>query len=201
MIKNLIFDVGGVLIGYRWIEMLTEDFGVDRSEAEQLGGFIFEDPMWSEFDRGVRDVEELIEYYSSLLPQKSTLIRRIFYEGHLMPVERERVWEKLEILKNKGYRIFILSNYSKFLFEMHTDGMPFRDMLDGGVVSYEVKMIKPESGIYASLLEKYDLDPAECLFYDDREENTDGARAAGMEAVLVTSEEMLLEDMDRFVSG
>ena len=199
MIKNLIFDVGGVLIGYRWIEMLTDDFGMDRGDAEKLGGLIFEDPMWAEFDKGLRDVEEVIAHYSSLWTEKKTVIRRVFHEGHLMPVNRERVWEKLEDLKKKGYRIFILSNYSKFLFEMHTDGMPFLDVIDGGIVSYEVNMIKPERGIYVSLLEKYDLDPAECIFYDDREENAQGARAVGIESVVITSEEMLLEEMDRFL--
>lgn len=199
MKKNLIFDVGGVLIGYRWIEMITDDFKETGDDAAKLGELIFEDPMWAEFDRGTREVEEVVEHYSSRWPDKSTVIRRIFYEGHLMSVERKRVWDRLKALKECGYRIFILSNYSRFLYEMHTKGMPFRDMLDGGIISYEVNMIKPERGIYESLLCKYNLDPEECIFYDDRDDNVQGARAVGIEAVRVTSEEMLLEEIDKFL--
>ena len=55
MKKNLIFDVGGVLIGYRWKEMFTDDFGLSDKEAEDLGHKIFDDPIWPDFDRGIVD--------------------------------------------------------------------------------------------------------------------------------------------------
>ncbi len=195
MKKNLIFDVGDVLIGYRWKEMLTDDFGLSDERAEQIGGLIFNDPIWPEFDRGLVSIDELVEHYCERLPEEAWMVRRFFYGEDLMAVRRDKVWDRVDELKQKGYRIFILSNYSEFLFRKHTDGLPFRDSLDGGIVSYQVNLIKPEPEIYKHLLEKYSLDPDDCIFYDDRDDNVEAARALGIEAVVITSEEMLLDEL------
>ncbi|MBR4573348.1 MAG: HAD family phosphatase [Lachnospiraceae bacterium] len=195
MIKNLIFDVGGVLIGYRWKEMLTADFGMSDDEAEKMAHMIFEDPIWREFDRGCVDIDSLVEYYVSRHPDMENDLRRFFYGNDKMATEREAVWERIRQLKEKGYNIYILSNYSEYLFKKHTDPMPFRKMIDGGIVSYQAGTIKPEAEIYKHLLDKYDLDPKECMFFDDIKANVDAAGALGIDAVLVTSEESLLEDL------
>ena len=197
MKKNLIFDVGDVLIGYRWKEMLTDDFGLSVEKAEQMGGRVYEDPMWDDFDRGIIPIDELVDHYCELYPEDAGLIRRLFYDNDLMTVNRERVWERLKELKEKGYKIYILSNYSEYLFKYHTDHLPFRKILDGGVVSYQVRMIKPEPEIYTYLIEKYDLDPGECIFYDDRPENVKGAESVGIESHIVTSEEALLKYLEK----
>ena len=64
------------------------------------------------------------------------------------------------------------------------------------VVSYEVHMLKPEPGIYEYILKKYSLVPEECLFYDDRQENVDAAIRMGIQSVQVTSEEMLVKELE-----
>ena len=198
MKKNLIFDVGDVLIGYRWKEMLTEDFGLSEEMAEEMGRRVYEDPMWDDFDRGLVEIDGLVEHYCDLYPEDADLIRKLFYNNDLMTVKRERVWDRVRQLKMKGYRIYILSNYSEYLFKYHTDGLPFHKYLDGGVVSYEVHLIKPEPEIYRHLLEKYDIDPGESVFFDDRPENIAGAKKAGIEGVLVTSEKDLLSELEKF---
>ncbi|MBR2529789.1 MAG: HAD family phosphatase [Lachnospiraceae bacterium] len=195
MIKNLIFDVGGVLIGYRWKEMLMDDFGLSDEEAEKMGHMIFEDPIWREFDRGCVDIDSLVKHYISLHPDLAEDLKRFFYGDDKMATEREAVWERMEQLKEKGYNIYILSNYSEYLFKKHTDPLPFRKIIDGGIVSYQTGAIKPEAQIYKHLLDKYALDPKECMFFDDIQENVDAAAALGIRAVLVTSEEALLRDL------
>ena len=60
MIKNIIFDVGDVLIEYRWHQMLM-DYGLDKDEAYRLGITIFEDPLWHELDMAIMDREEVIK--------------------------------------------------------------------------------------------------------------------------------------------
>ena len=62
MKKNLIFDVGGVLIGYRWKEMLMDDFGLSDEKAEEMGHKIFEDPIWRDFDRGRVHIDDLVDH-------------------------------------------------------------------------------------------------------------------------------------------
>ena len=78
-----------------------------------------------------------------------------------------------------------------------TGHLPFRKIIDGGVVSYEVGAVKPESEIYEKLLAKYDLDPSDCIFYDDIKNNVEAARAFGIESHLVASEEELLRELER----
>ena len=197
MKKNLIFDVGGVLIGYRWKEMFMDDFGLSDEGAEELGRRIFDDPIWSDFDRGFVAIDALVAHYCGLYPDSEYYIKRLFYENDKMATEREAVWEKMKELKDRGYNIYILSNYSEYLFKKHTDNMPFRAILDGGIVSYEVGSVKPEPAIYEKILAKYSLDPAECIFYDDIEKNVESARELGIESHLVMSEEDLLKQMDQ----
>lgn len=195
--KNLIFDVGGVLIGYRWKEMFMVDFGLSDREAEELGSRIFDDPIWPDFDRGFVTIYALVEHYCGLYPDAAYYIKRLFYENDKMATEREALWKKMAELKAKGYKIYILSNYSEYLFKKHTGHMPFREYLDGGIVSYEVGAIKPETVIYKKLLDRYALDPATCIFFDDIGKNVEAARRLGIESHLVTSEEDLIDMLDQ----
>ena len=197
MKKNLIFDVGGVLIGYRWKEMFTDDFGLSDSEAEDLGHKIFDDPIWPDFDRGLVEIDALVEHYCTLHPEDEHNIKRMFYENDKMATEREAVWDQIAELKKKGYSIYILSNYSEYLFRKHTAHLPFRGLLDGGIVSYEIGSIKPEPEIYRQVLDKYSLNPSECIFYDDLERNVEAARKLGIESFLVNSEEDLIEKLSQ----
>ena len=108
----------------------------------------------------------------------------------------ERYEKKMKELKDRGYKIYIQSNYSEYLFKKHTDSMPFRTIIDGGIVSYEVGSVKPEPEIYKKIIDRYSLNPAECIFYDDIEKNIESAIMLGIEGHLVTSEEDLLNQMD-----
>ena len=111
------------------------------------------------------------------------------------------VWEKIHILKEKGYRIYLLSNYSKYLFEMHTKDAAFMDDLDGRLVSYEVHQVKPDRDIYETLIKRYDLDPKECLFLDDRKENTDTAESLGIKSVTIESRQHVNSVIDDILNG
>lgn len=105
------------------------------------------------------------------------------------------------MLKKKGYMIYILSNYSEELFAKHTKDAGFLDIIDGGIVSYQVHLLKPDIRIYKALLKKYSLKAEECMFFDDKEENVNGACRAGMKAVRVTSREMLNRMLDEMLEN
>ena len=68
--------------------------------------------------------------------------------------------------------------------------------IDGMIISYQVHYVKPDIRIYRALLDRYNLKPEECIFYDDREANTKGARHAGIEAVTITSTDQLIHLLD-----
>ena len=200
MIRNLIFDVGDVLLEYRWFEMLTQDYGLTEAEAKRIGGNMFDHEIWElGLDAGRLTMDEAIAKYRERYPEDAKIIDWFLKNGRLMVINRTEVWEKIAALKKQGYRIYILSNYSDELFHMHTKGAAFLDILDGGIVSYQVHELKPDRRIYELLLEKYDLKASECLFFDDRLQNVEGARKVGIEAIQVTSRQMLNEKLEQML--
>jgi len=198
VVKNIIFDVGDVLLEYRWHDMLT-DYGLEDGEADKVAGFMFNDILWHEFDLAIMTRDEIIQKYIKSYPEYADTIQWFMTHGEFMHVNREDVWEKVQELKNKGYGIYILSNYSEELFEKHTKDAPFIKIADGIVVSYQIHITKPDKGIYQYLLNKYKLKAEECIFFDDRKENTEAAIKLGINAVTVTSKEFLLEELDKLL--
>ena len=194
MIKNIIFDVGNVLLSYNWEDMLMSRCE-SKEEAIKLGNIIFNNPYWSILDYGTLTREEVIKGYKLIYPEYADDIEWFITHPELMPVKREKVWHEVKCLKEKGYSIYLLSNYSDDLFKSHTKDADFMNYIDGMVVSYQIHMLKPDIRIYKYILDKYNLNPEECIFFDDREENTEGAGKAGIKAITVVSEEQLLEEI------
>lgn len=196
--KNIVFDVGDVLISYRWQEMLM-DYGLSQDEATRVGTMLFEDKdlLWSRFDKGEFTEEQLIERYCEKYPKDKDAIRFFIHHGEYMHVPRPKVWEQVHRLKEKGYGIYILSNYSEVLFKKHTRYADFLDDVDGMLVSYMVKLAKPDVKIYEELFERFHIKPEECLFFDDRKENVEAAKNLRMDSIQVLSKEQLIEELKR----
>ena len=199
MIKNLIFDVGGVLFDYRWKEMLM-DYGLDEDNAIRVGTQMFNDPdrTWDIFDLGIKSDEEIADIFCNKYPGDEDVIRWFIRHGEYMQVPRPKVWKKVHELKQKGYKIYILSNYPESLFNKHTEYADFMDDIDGLMVSYMIHKAKPAEDIYKALCDKYGLDRSESIFFDDRAENVEGAVKFGMKSVKILSEQVLLDELDRF---
>ena len=199
MIKNLIFDVGGVLFDYRWKEMFM-DYGLDEDNAIRVGTQMFNDPdrTWDIFDLGIKSDEEIADIFCKKYPGDEDVIRWFIRHGEYMQVPRPKVWKKVHELKQKGYKIYILSNYPESLFKKHTEYAYFLDDIDGLMVSYMIHKAKPAEDIYKALCDKYGLDRSESIFFDDRSENVEGAVKFGMKSVKILSERVLLDELDRF---
>lgn len=198
-IKNIIFDVGGILIGFRWLEMFA-DHGTDKETAERIGKGFFNNPNWQKMDAGLIMLPELIDDFCERHPDLEEDARWFLGNAVQMRVERPRVWEEVKRLKEKGYKLYILSNYGSELFEQHTGDLPFRALMDGAVVSYQVNYTKPDKAIYEHLLNKYSLNGEESIFFDDMKENVESARRCGINAVHIEnqSEEMLIDWLSKF---
>lgn len=199
MIKNLIFDVGGVLFDYRWKERFM-DYGLDEDNAIRVGTQMFNDPdrTWDIFDLGIKSDEEIADIFCKKYPGDEDVIRWFIRHGEYMQVPRPKVWKKVHELKQKGYKIYILSNYPESLFKKHTEYADFMDDIDGLMVSYMIHKAKPAEDIYKALCDKYGLDRSESIFFDDRSENVEGAVKFGMKSVKILSEQVLLDELDRF---
>lgn len=199
--KNIIFDVGNVLLSYRWKDMFQYDYGMSEKLALEVGTEMFSDPLWQEYDLWNKTEEEIIRGFEEKYKEHGPYIRWFIEHGERMKVERHAVWQKVKELKDAGYGIYILSNYPKSLYEKHMKGTEVLKSVDGEAVSYMMHKAKPGKEIYEYLFDTYGLDAADCLFFDDRAENIKGAYRCGMDAKQVLSEEGLLLDLAALLNG
>ena len=199
MIKTVIFDIGGVLIGYNWQEHLLREFNNDNALVDRLKENVFGHGNWDEVDRGVLTEAELFERFEKHAPDLKKEIHQ-FWEtlgGALWQYDFTKDW--IKDLKNRGYRVLYLSNWSEHVRECCEEQMDFLPMMDGGVFSYEAHLIKPDHAIYKAIIDKYELDPTECVFLDDRLDNCEAARECGMNAVQVTDHETAVEGLEKLL--
>ena len=185
MIKTIIFDIGGVLIGYDWTKYLMKEFNNDVVLVEKIKENVFGNHKWDEVDRGVLSNEELVHSFTKDAPEiKDEILHFWNTAGNaLWQYDFSKDW--ITELKNQGYQVLYLSNWSSHLRELAAKQLDFLPMLDGGVFSYEVKLIKPDHAIYKAIIDKYNLNPSECIFLDDSERNIIGASECGLNAVWV----------------
>ncbi len=201
MIKNIIFDIGGVLLEYRWKEMLM-DYGLSEAEALRTGRLMFDDELWTEMDLADREREqEILCLFGKKYPKHAGAIRWFVEHCEYMHVPRKDIWRQVHRLKEKGFHLYILSNYPETMFQKHAAHADFMKDMEGGVVSYQVHKIKPDAAIYECLLERYDLKPEECLFLDDRPQNTEAAERLGIQTFTVQSKEALAEKLEELLQN
>ena len=198
-IKNIVFDVGGILVGYRWIDMF-KDHGTDADTALRVGKGLFDSENWKLYDAGIISSQELIDRFCEAHPDLEEEARWFLNNAIQMRVLRHRVYEEVKRIKEKGYKLFILSNYSRDLFELHTSDLPFRKLMDGELVSYMINAVKPEKKIYETLIDRFDLDPSETVFFDDRLDNIEGAKTCGINGIHIKDEDenLLLSYLSQF---
>ena len=193
MVKNIIFDIGDVLVHFTPDKAMSE-IGIDSKKIPELMACTVMSPYWCELDRGVLKDEEIIEKMIEIKPELEADILRFFEEaGNLLVKKTEYADELIDMCKKMGYKVFLLSNYPKKYFEMHIrNELDFAKRVDGKVVSAYEGVIKPDSKIYKILLERYGLIAKECIFVDDRAENVEAANRLGINGVLFENYENLV---------
>ncbi len=181
MIKNIIFDMGNVLMDYnprRHVYELTKDDVLSDIFLRE----IFMSEEWKQFDRGVIDAEGLIKIVQARVPEHAEIIPMIInnWFNDLKPIEGME--ELVNDLYSMGYKLYVLSNAS-VQFWTFTAGVEFFKKFDGILVSSDVKMIKPEKEIFLEMLNRFSLSADECIFIDDIEENVLSAMTLGIRAI------------------
>lgn len=137
--ENIIFDVGQVLVKFNWKEYL-DSFGFSEEKTEKLANAIFLSETWNERDRGTLREEEYVNQMVQKLPEYEEDIREIMRRSDetIVPTEYADTW--IQYLKNKGYHIYILSNYSEeTLRTTRKNKLTFLKYVDGAVFSCDVK--------------------------------------------------------------
>ena len=194
MIKNIVFDVGKVLVDFNWEDVFTE-LGFTGERYHKVAQATVLSSLWNEFDRGTMTEEEILEGFLKNAPECQKEIQ-LFWENLSKTIKRyDYSMEWIQSLKENGYGIYILSNYPERLYQLTLEELAFVKLADGGIFSYQIKHVKPEPEIYQTLFEKYNLKPEECVFLDDKEDNIIAARALGMSAIQFKNKEQAEQEM------
>lgn len=196
MIKNVIFDVGMVLVDFSW-KKVFEELGFFGDTFDKVAGATVLSELWNEYDRSSMTDEEILEGFIKKAPEQETNIR-LFWEHvgeciSCFPYSHQWVRE----WKQKGYRCYILSNYARRTYELTKEELSFEKLMDGVLYSYQVQQIKPEPRIFETLLNRFELKAEECVFLDDNPKNVEVAKKMGIEAILFTTKEAVVEAMKR----
>lgn len=181
--KNIIFDLGKVLVEYNF-DVFYKELGYEPEMETLIESAI---PVL-EFESG-RITRQ--EFYQKL--------KEIYKFEHSL-ADFEKVWSSVftgltglvnyarELKEN--YDIYILSNTDEIHFPLIWKEFPelhfFEDNL---MLSYELDSVKPQKEIFERALKMFDLNPEDCLFIDDRPENIKGAAENGIAGVLFTNVE------------
>ena len=184
MVKNVIFDIGKVMLTYDWRRFLTEDYA-DPAVVDILMDAFFGHGLWDELDRGALSADEMTKAFAEYAPGMEEQIRPFILNFAKKFRQFPHAKPLVRALKAAGYNVYYLSNYSYFALEANPEVLDFTELMDGGIYSCDVKLIKPAAAIYEALCSKYGLVPAECMFIDDKQANVDGAIRAGMEQSFV----------------
>ncbi len=194
MIRNIIFDIGNVLTDFRWREFL-QDKGFDEAMVERIAKASVQTPIWNEIDRGVWSLEELMQAFIAKDPEIAEELRRAYDNVTGMVTKRDYAIPWMKELKAKGYRIYYLSNFSEKAFVDCADALDFMPYTDGGILSYQEKVIKPDLEIYRRLLTRYSLKEDESVFLDDTVANIEAARALGIHGICFQTKDQAEEEL------
>lgn len=190
--KNIVFDLGNVLFKFEPDKILDSLFN-DYHTKEKLKQSVFKTTIWRELDRGSLSLFQAKKLFIDKNPDLKDEIEILLdnWKNFLHPID-ENVKLLPELKKNN--RLYILSNFHEEAFNYITNKYSFFELFDGMVVSYKVKLIKPERKIYEILLSRYSLIPEDTIFVDDTEENIKAAQELGIKGLLYKSE-LSLEDL------
>ncbi len=194
--KDIIFDLGGVLIDWNPRYLYKKIF----ASEEEMEWFLTNicTPQWNTQQDAGRPFAKGLAVAKEKYPKYAAQIDDYFnrWDEMLGGAVKSAVGV-LKDLKAKGYPLYALSNWSAETFPIARSKYDFLNLFDGIVISGEERLVKPDPAIYARLLKRYNLHASNCLFIDDTAANVSEAAHLGFEAVLFTGGETLRAELVR----
>ena len=195
MIKNIVFDVGDVLVDFCYKKFMR-NLGFDEETVEFLSDNMVVTEFWHELDLGIRTEADARKKFTEEFPQYKDEILKFWDNVQDIVEEYDYSVPLIKKLKDKGFGVYILSNYPIETAERHWPTFRFLPLTDGHIISGYEKITKPDEAIYRLLESRFGIVLTECLFVDDRQINIDGAEALGMEGILFIGYEDLVKELE-----
>ncbi len=191
MIKNIVFDMGGVLIDFDFTKTLNEYYKPEYHSV--LREKVFDNEIWREMDAGFERAEDVVARIVPTLPEETReLMAQMISDFYPYMTSIEGMPDLILRLKKAGYPVYLLSNATPRFFDRYMD-YPALTLLDGYFISALYKKLKPERGIYEAFCRKFSLKAEECFFIDDMPQNIEGAKAFGMDGFVFKKDISALE--------
>lgn len=182
MIKNIVFDMGKVLVEYDSMRV-CKHFIENVHDRKRVCTAVFVSPEWVMLDMGVMTEEAALSSMCSRLPERlHEAAGQCFWHWHEYCMETiAEMGTLIRELKARGFGIYLCSNASVRLLSCAQQVIPAAELFDGMLFSAQVKCMKPQKEMYEHLFARFSLKPEECFFIDDLALNIEGARACGMD--------------------
>ena len=179
MIKNIIFDIGGVMFDDS-TQNISNILNEDASElCKKVYGKSFIDCVL-----GNQEVSYYIETFKNDIDYEK--IKYILSKDNLhisYPLMKDN-YNYISKLKDEGYNLYILANITRESYEYVKSLIDIDKLFKGGIYSYQEKLLKPDKRIYELIINKYNLDEKETMFFDDKQKNVKAACEFGIKGVL-----------------
>ena len=190
-IKNIIFDLGNVLVSTNMEDLMAVDPDIPNDKINYIMS------QWYKDEDDPIGLDEFKSIIPARLKEASKFIPKLFEYNIRCVNPFDYTIPLIDKLKATGYNVYFLSNWSKWSYELldRYHKFDFLEKMNGGVWSWQTGCMKPNERIYRILLNKYNLNPEECVFFDDLKDNVEAANGVGIKGFLF---DRLDFDIDNF---
>lgn len=200
MIKNIVFDFGGVLVQYDFKAYFTNILG-SKEKGEWFMQNILNDDNNDLLDKGARPFDEYIAEWKQRWPDYAVALDAFDKNNaDIFTNEIPGMVALMTGLKEKGYRLLGLSNWHTKVWGIMKKFPRIFGLLDGYLISHQVHLLKPHREIFEAFCKKFEVKSDECVFIDDKQKNIDGAKAVGMQAILFKDAKQLKADLGKILN-
>ncbi len=198
MIRNIIFDLGNVLVGvdFEKTRKLILSEGVSKASYNSF----FNETNRKKFEAGKIKSREFIDNAYRTFGRKipKTKLRLLFQD---MFFEKPDMKKFLKKISGSGkFRIYLMSNTNPLHFNYIRKKFAYVNLVDRLILSYRLKLLKPGAGIYKAVLNKYELKPEETLFIDDLKANCETAEKFGIHAIHFKNYKNFVKQFNNFTA-
>ena len=184
MIRNIVFDMGNVMIRFDPGYFITREGITDPADRKLVMNELFQSVEWAQMDSGVLTEETAEPLVMARIPDRlKASVRRLLYNWSSPRDTIPGMEDLVRRLKNAGYGIWLLSNASKAQ-HVYWPKVPVSRLFDGKLISCDIGFVKPMREIYEAFITKFGLVPEECVFIDDAANNVAGAVACGWHGIV-----------------
>lgn len=196
MIKNIILDIGDVLVKSNYQAFFRQK-GLDEETAKRVADATFFSSAWRELDRGVWPYDRVVAAFVENDPLDEEILRTLFQDASDFIVVYPYASTWIRALKAEGLKVYCLSNLSDKIVSDCRKELSFLDLVDGRILSWEEKLIKPDPAIYHLLLDRYQLRAEECVFLDDSTVNVAAAISVGLHGIVFQNQQQAAREIER----